>query len=80
MEQYLEESLQAGIIHPFSSPSGAGFFFIGKRNGGLRPCMDYRGLNSITIRNTYPLPLMQKPFDLLKGANVFSKLGELVTW
>lgn len=74
MDQYLQESLQAGIIRPSSSPAGAGFFFVGKRDGGLRPCIDYRGLNSITVRNTYPLPLLSTAFDLLKGANIFSKL------
>lgn len=36
---------------------GAGFFFEGKKDGGLRPHIDYRGLNKITIQNCYPLPL-----------------------
>uniref|UniRef100_A0A3B3H4X2 Gypsy retrotransposon integrase-like protein 1 n=1 Tax=Oryzias latipes TaxID=8090 RepID=A0A3B3H4X2_ORYLA len=74
MDNYLQESLQAGIIRPSSSPAGAGFFFVGKRDGGLRPCIDYRGLNNITVRNTYPLPLLQTAFDLLSGASVFSRL------
>uniref|UniRef100_A0A8C6PAB7 Gypsy retrotransposon integrase-like protein 1 n=3 Tax=Nothobranchius TaxID=28779 RepID=A0A8C6PAB7_NOTFU len=74
MEEYLQESLQAGIIRPSSSPAGAGFFFVGKRDGGLRPCIDYRGLNGITVRNTYPLPLLQSAFDLLRGAQIFTKL------
>uniref|UniRef100_A0A8C7ZXU4 ribonuclease H n=1 Tax=Oryzias sinensis TaxID=183150 RepID=A0A8C7ZXU4_9TELE len=74
MNNYLQESLQAGIIRPSSSPAGAGFFFVGKRDGGLRPCIDYRGLNNITIRNTYPLPLLQTAFDQLSGAQVFTKL------
>uniref|UniRef100_A0A1A8EUU3 ribonuclease H n=1 Tax=Nothobranchius korthausae TaxID=1143690 RepID=A0A1A8EUU3_9TELE len=74
MEEYIQESLQAGIIRPSSSPAGAGFFFVGKRDGGLRPCIDYRGLNGITVRNTYLLPLLQSAFDLLRGARVFTKL------
>jgi len=48
MEKYIRESLAAGIIRPSSSPVGAGFFFVGKKDGSLRPCIDYRGLNSIT--------------------------------
>uniref|UniRef100_A0A672YRD9 Gypsy retrotransposon integrase-like protein 1 n=1 Tax=Sphaeramia orbicularis TaxID=375764 RepID=A0A672YRD9_9TELE len=39
-----------------------------------RPCIDYRGLNDITIRNSYPLPLMSSAFELLHGARIFTKL------
>lgn len=35
---------------------------------------DYRGLNKITIKNKYPLPLMSTAFDLIQGATVFTKL------
>ncbi|XP_029303854.1 uncharacterized protein LOC115018779 [Cottoperca gobio] len=74
MEDYIKDSLTAGIIRPSSSPAGAGFFFVGKKDGGLRPCIDYRGLNKITVRNRYPLPLMTTAFELLQGATVFTKL------
>ena len=50
METYLRDSLRAGLIRPSSSPVGAGFFFVSKKDGGLRPCIDYRGLNNITIK------------------------------
>ncbi|KAG1924807.1 hypothetical protein F2P79_025921 [Pimephales promelas] len=55
-------------------PAGAGFFFVGKRDGSLRPCIDYRGLNNITVKNTYPLPLMSSAFERLQGASIFTKL------
>ena len=74
MENYLSESLAAGIIHPSSSPTGAGFFFVGKKDGSLRPCIDYRGINEITIKNRYPLPLMTTAFELLQGTTIFNKL------
>ena len=74
MEKYLSESLVAGIIRPSSSPAGAGFFFVGKKDGSLRPCIDYRGINQLTIKNRYPLPLMNTAFNLLQGATVFTKL------
>ncbi|KAM4620396.1 von Willebrand factor A domain-containing protein 7-like [Polymixia lowei] len=51
MKKYIESSLAAGIIHPSSAPAGAGFFFMDKRDKTLRPCIDYRGLNDITIKN-----------------------------
>ena len=74
MEKYLTESLAAGIIQPSSSPAGAGFFFVGKEDGTLRPCIDYRGINVMMVRNRYPLPLMDTAFDLLQGATIFTKL------
>ncbi len=74
MEKYISDSLASGFIRPSSSPAGAGFFFVGKKDGSLRPCIDYRGLNSITVRNTYPLPLMSSAFERLQGASIFTKL------
>ena len=74
MEKYLTEPLVAGIIRPSSSPAGAGFFFVGKKDGTLRPCIDYRGINQMRVRNRYPLPLMNMVFDLLKRASIFTKL------
>ncbi|KAI7810424.1 putative retrotransposon-like protein 1-like [Triplophysa rosa] len=43
-------------------------------DGDLRPCIDYRGLNHITIKNRYPLPLMTSAFEILQGATIFTKL------
>ncbi|KAK3574131.1 hypothetical protein QTP86_003418 [Hemibagrus guttatus] len=54
--------------------TGAGFFFVGKKDGGLRPCIDYRGLNQITIKNWYPLPLISSAFELLQEDVIFTKL------
>ena len=73
MEKYLSESLVADIIRPSSSPAGAGFFFV-KKDGSLRPCIDYRGLNDITVKNRYPLPLMSSAFEILQGARYLTKL------
>ncbi|KAI2646401.1 Transposon Tf2-6 polyprotein [Labeo rohita] len=74
MEKYISDSLAAGFIRPSSSPAGAGFFFVGKKDGSLRPCIDYRGLNNITVKNTYPLPLISSAFERLQGASIFTKL------
>ncbi|XP_075719837.1 uncharacterized protein LOC142760524 [Rhinoderma darwinii] len=52
---------------------GAGFFFVGKKDGGLRPCIDYRNLNKVTVRNQYPLPLIPDLFNQVQGAQWFSK-------
>ena len=74
MREYISASLKAGLIRPSSSPAGAGFFFIGKKDGSLRPCIDYSPLNDITIKNRYPLPLMSSVFDQLQQAKIFTKL------
>ncbi|KAL0198369.1 hypothetical protein M9458_006909, partial [Cirrhinus mrigala] len=74
MEEYVAEGLRAGTIRPSSSPAAAGFFFVKKRDGGLRPCVDYRGLNQITVKNRHPLPLTNTALDALSGAHFFTKL------
>ena len=53
---------------------GAGFFFVNKKDGTLRPCIDYRGLNTITVKDKYPLPLIDSAFVPLRDASVFPKL------
>ncbi|KAK9528244.1 hypothetical protein VZT92_014727 [Zoarces viviparus] len=63
METYITDSLAAGIIRPSSSPVGAGFFFVAKKDKSLHPCIDYQGLNQITTRNKYPLPLLNSAFE-----------------
>ena len=74
MTEYIETSLKAGLIRPSSSAAGAGFFFVAKKDGSLRPCIDYSPLNNITIKNRYPLPLMSSVFDQLQQAKIFTKL------
>ena len=74
MNDYITASLKAGLIHPSSSPAGAGFFFVEKKDGSLQPCIDYSPLNDITVMNRYPLPLMTSVFDQLQQAKVFTKL------
>lgn len=74
MNDYIQEALRLGLIRPSSSPAAAPFFFVSKKDGGLRPCIDYRGLNNITRKNKYPLPLMSTAFERLQGATVFTKL------
>lgn len=74
MQDYISASLASGIIRPSKSPVAAGFFFVGKKDGTLRPCIDYRPLNNITIKNKYPLPLLSSSFEPLASASIFTKL------
>ncbi|KAK3515960.1 hypothetical protein QTP86_004678 [Hemibagrus guttatus] len=74
MEEYIKEALAVGHIRPSTSPAAAGFFIVGKKYGGLCPCINYRGLNAITVRYPYPLPLVPAALEQLRGARFFTKL------
>ena len=63
LREYLEDSLQKGWIRPTKSPAGAPVLFSPKKDGRLRLCVDYRGLNKVTIKNRYPLPLIDEMLD-----------------
>ncbi|KAK3538047.1 hypothetical protein QTP70_027401 [Hemibagrus guttatus] len=74
MEEYIKEALAQGYIRPSTSPAASSFFFVAKKDGGLRPCIDYRALNRITVKFRYPLPLIPAALEHLRGATVFTKL------
>ncbi|KAL0157145.1 hypothetical protein M9458_048391, partial [Cirrhinus mrigala] len=74
MERYIEEELAKGFIRPSTSPASAGFFFVKKKDGGLRPCIDYRPLNEVTIKYRYPLPLVPPALEQLRSARFYTKL------
>ncbi|KAL0156943.1 hypothetical protein M9458_048189, partial [Cirrhinus mrigala] len=74
MNTYIQEELAKGFITPSTSPASAGFFFVKKKDGGLRPCIDYRGLNEVTIKYRYPLPLIPSALEQLCSAKIFTKL------
>ena len=64
----IEYMLEHGFIRPSESPWGAPVLFAPKKDGGLRFCIGYRWLNKKTIRNHYPLPLLEEMMDRLGGA------------
>ena len=74
LKKQLDELLRKGYIRPSSSPWGSPAIFVGKKDGSLRMCIDYRQLNEVTIKNKYPLPRIDDLFDQLSGAKVFSKI------
>jgi hypothetical protein len=74
MKEFIEENLPKGFIRSSSSPAGAPCLFVKKADGSLRLCNDYRGLNEITIKNRYPLPLIQEILMRLQKARWYTKL------
>ncbi|KAK3561073.1 hypothetical protein QTP86_026364 [Hemibagrus guttatus] len=74
MEEYISKALQQGFIQPSTSPAASSFFFVAKKDGGLRPCIDNHVLNSQTVKFAYPLLLVPVALEELCGAHIFSKL------
>ena len=74
LKKYLDEELAKGFIRPSKSPAAAPIFFVKKKSGELRPVVDYRGLNKITVKNRYPLPLINEMLTRFNHAKVFSKI------
>jgi hypothetical protein len=74
LKKQLIELEAAGFIRPSKSPFGAPILFVKKKDGTMRMCIDYRALNRITVKNSYPLPRVDELFDRLQGARYFSKI------
>jgi hypothetical protein len=75
LREYLDEMIKMGKIRPSKSPAGAPILFVPKPHGrGLRMCVEYRGLNKVSIMNRYPLPLMNELRDRVQGSRWFSKI------
>ncbi len=74
LKDYIDENLSKGFIRKSKSPAAAPVLFVPKKNGDLRMCVDYRRLNEITIRDSYPLPLINDMLEHLSKGKVFSKL------
>ena len=70
----LQDLFDKGFIRPSASPWGCPALFVKKKDNSLRLCVDYRPLNTVTIKNKYPLPRIDILFDQLAGAKVFSKI------
>jgi hypothetical protein len=74
LKEWLEENMSKGFIRQSSSPFAAPVLFAKKPGGGLRFCIDYRDINSKTIKNRYPLPLIKETLNLLSKARIYTKL------
>jgi hypothetical protein len=74
LRRQLKELLEKKHIQPSQSPFGAPVLFVKKKDGSMRMCVDYRALNKITVKNSYPLPRIDDLLDRLHGAKVFSQL------
>jgi hypothetical protein len=78
LDRFLTENLETGRIRQSKSPMAFPVFFIKKKDGSLRLVQDYRMLNDMAVKNKYPLLLISKLVNQLRGAKYFTKLD--VRW
>ena len=74
LKKQLEDLIEKRFIRPSSSPWGAPVLFVKKKDGTMRLCIDYRGINNVTVKDKYPLPRIDELFDQLHGVSWFSKI------
>ena len=74
VKRQVTDLLAKGMIRPSTSPYSAPILFVGKKDGSLRMCIDYRGLNAVTVKNRYPLPRVDDLLDKLRGSAYFSSI------
>ncbi|XP_076440974.1 uncharacterized protein LOC143280226 [Babylonia areolata] len=73
-EAHLKKMLNAGVIQESVSEWASAPVLIRKKDGSVRWCIDYRALNEVTVKDTFPLPLVEDCLDTLAGHTWFSKL------
>jgi len=74
LQTFTNENLNTGFIRPTTSSHAAPVLFVKKKDGSLRLCVDFRGLNKITKKDHYPLPLISDLLDLPSCAKIYSKI------
>src|ERR1700731_508340 len=74
LREFLDEHLRIGFIRPSHSPHGAPVLFVRKKNGNLRLCVDFCGLNKVTKKDRYPLLLTKDLLDVPGKAKIYTKL------
>jgi hypothetical protein len=74
LKDYIKKNMAKNFIQHSKSPAGTPIFFAKKKDGSLWICIDYCGLNKITVKNLYPLPLISRLLDQLRHAKIYMKI------
>ncbi len=71
VDRHIEDMLEKQVIQPSSSPWASGIVMVQKKDGSKRFCVDYRKLNDLTVKDSYPIPRIDDTLDQLAGAQWF---------
>jgi hypothetical protein len=74
IKQIVKGLLQSGVICHSTSPFSTPLILVRKADGTWKMCMDYKSLNKVTIKDSFPIPVVDELLDELWGATIFSKL------
>jgi hypothetical protein len=74
IDEFVKEGLKDGIIRPSKSPWSAPIILVKKPDGSSRACVDYRKLNYLTVKDSFPLPRIDDAYQFLQGARIFSSI------
>ncbi|MCG8112252.1 MAG: reverse transcriptase, partial [Candidatus Thiodiazotropha taylori] len=71
-KQAIEDLKAKGVIRPSVSPWASPIVLVRKKDGGVRPCVDYRRVNQLVKPDGFPLPRIQDCLDAVSGSKLFS--------
>ncbi|UYV62216.1 hypothetical protein LAZ67_1008247, partial [Cordylochernes scorpioides] len=74
IKEQIQDMLQEGVIRASSGPWAFPVILVRKRDGNWRFCVDYRKLNSITVKDVYPIPRIDDVMDTLQGSRYFTAI------